>query len=110
MVRQVIDQHLGADYAWPGNVRELEQCVRQVLLNQVYLGDQDSIAPDLTSLLVQGIQNGSIEAQSLLAGYCTLLYRRHGTYEAVARRASLDRRTVKRYVDEWETKWGSDSI
>jgi transcriptional regulator with GAF, ATPase, and Fis domain len=110
MVRLVIDQHLGADYAWPGNVRELEQCVRQVLLNQVYLGDQGSIAPDLNSRLIKGIQNGSIEAQSLLAGYCALLYRRHGTYEAVARRANLDRRTVKRHVDEWETRWGRDSM
>ncbi len=107
MVRLVIDQHLGADYAWPGNVRELEQCVRQVLLNQVYLGDQGNAAPDLSSQLIQGIQNGRIEAQSLLSGYCTLLYRRHGTYEAVARRANLDRRAVKRYVDEWETKWGA---
>ncbi len=110
MVRLVIDRHLGADYAWPGNVRELEQCVRQVLLNQVYLGDQGSLAPDLSSQLIQGIQNGSIEAQSLLAGYCSLLYQRHGTYEAVARRANLDRRTVKRYVDEWEKKPRSDSI
>ena len=110
MVRLVINQHLGADYAWPGNVRELEQCVRQVLLNQVYLGDQGSVAPDLSSQLIQGIQNGRIEAQSLLAGYCSLLYQRHGTYEAVARRANLDRRTVKRYVDEWEKKQRSDSI
>ena len=46
--------------------------------------------------------NGSIEAQQLLAGYCFLLFQRHGTYEAAARRAGLDRRTVKRYVDSWE--------
>jgi hypothetical protein len=34
----------------------------------------------------------------LLAGYCQLLYERVGTYEAVARRTHLDRRTVKKYV------------
>jgi DNA-binding NtrC family response regulator len=110
MVRLVIDQHLGADYHWPGNVRELEQCVRQVLLNQVYLGDQEAAAQDLNSQLIRGIQNGNIEAQQLMAGYCFLLYGRHGTYEAVARRANLDRRTVKRYVDEWKTKWGGESV
>jgi DNA-binding NtrC family response regulator len=110
MVRLVIDRHLGPDYSWPGNVRELEQCVRQVLLNQIYRGDQGGIATDLNSQLIRGIQNGSIEAQRLLAGYCFLLYRRHGTYEAVASRANLDRRTVKRYVDEWETKWLTNSI
>ena len=32
--------------------------------------------------------------------YCALLYRRHGTYEEVARRTKLDRRTVKKYVLE----------
>jgi transcriptional regulator with PAS, ATPase and Fis domain len=108
-VRRVIDRHLGPDYAWPGNVRELEQCVRQVLLNQTYLGDQGADSADLDSKLIQGIQQGNIEAQQLLAGYCYLLYRRHGTYEAVARRARLDRRTVKRYVDEWKQTYGTVS-
>jgi transcriptional regulator of acetoin/glycerol metabolism len=102
MVRMVIDRQLGDHYAWPGNVRELEQCVRQVLLNQTYSGDQRPGTVDLCAQLQEGIQNGSIEAQQLLAGYCYLLYQRHGTYEAVARRAGLDRRTVKRYVDEWK--------
>ena len=108
MVHMVIDQQLGDDYPWPGNVRELEQCVRQVLLNQTYRGDQGLAAGDLSSQLQQGLQNGTIEAQRLLAGYCYLLYQRHGTYEAVARRAQLDRRTVKRYVGEWKTKWRSE--
>jgi two-component system, NtrC family, response regulator HydG len=31
-------------------------------------------------------------------GYCALLYERFGTYEEVARRAGLDRRTVKKHV------------
>jgi DNA-binding NtrC family response regulator len=103
-VRMVIDRQLGDAYAWPGNVRELEQCVRQVLLNQTYAGDQRPVPVDLSAQLQEGIQNGSIEAQQLLAGYCFLIYQRHGTYEAVARRANLDRRTVKRYVDEWAKK------
>jgi DNA-binding NtrC family response regulator len=101
-VKRVIDQNLGDDYPWPGNVRELEQCVRQVLLNRTYSGDQSTGPKDLSSQLQEGIQHGSIEAQQLLAGYCFLLYRRHGTHEAAARRAGLDRRTVKRYVDSWQ--------
>jgi len=102
MVRDVIQHKLGKHYPWPGNVRELEQCVRAVLLNQHYEGEKQIQTPDLRTQLVEGIQNGTVEAQRLLAGYCYMLYRRHGTYEAVARRANLDRRTVKKYVDEWK--------
>jgi DNA-binding CsgD family transcriptional regulator len=41
-----------------------------------------------------------LNADSLLSGYCRLLYERLGTYEEVARRAGLDRRTVKAYVNK----------
>ena len=102
MVRQVIDTHLGPQYPWPGNVRELEQCVRRVLLNRSYHGETPSGASDLMTLLTDGIRDGTLEAQRLLSGYCALLYRSCGTYEEVARRVKLDRRTVKKYIDEWE--------
>ena len=39
-----------------------------------------------------------MNAQELLHAYCALLYQRFGTYEEVARRVKLDRRTVKKYV------------
>ena len=39
--------------------------------------------------------------KTLIAGYCTLLYGRYGTFEDVARRINLDRRTVKKYIGEW---------
>jgi hypothetical protein len=45
------------------------------------------------------VREGRIDAEGLLAGYCTLLYERHGTYEEVARRTALDRRTVKKYIE-----------
>ncbi|HHE74907.1 MAG TPA: sigma-54-dependent Fis family transcriptional regulator, partial [Desulfobacteraceae bacterium] len=48
------------------------------------------------------IESGELDAQNLIAGYCTLLYKRYGTFEDVARRINLDRRTVKKYIGEWE--------
>lgn len=104
MVRDVIDRQLGPDYDWPGNVRELEQCVRRVLLNKTYTGDRKKTAGDLQAQLVTGIEEGSFDAQKLLSGYCRLLYERLSTYEEVAKRVQLDRRTVKKHVVEWEKK------
>ena len=102
-IRIVIDSNLGPDYTWPGNVRELEQCVRRVILQKNYEGDIKSVAAnDLKTRLANGIASGELDAHSLLAGYCTLLYRRFGTFEDVARRINLDRRTVKKYIGEWE--------
>jgi transcriptional regulator of acetoin/glycerol metabolism len=98
MVRGVIERQLGFDYPWPGNVRELEQSVRRILLKCTYEGDEKSVAPDLRSKLIEGIAAGDIRIQNLVQGYCYLLYRRHGTFEEVARRAGLDRRTVKKHI------------
>lgn len=98
-VPQVRDA-LPARYAWPGNVRELEQAVRRVLLNRSYTGDHRDVAPDLANRLQTGIVAGSLDADGLLAGYCKLLHERHATYEEVARRTNLDRRTVKAYIDK----------
>ena len=47
-----------------------------------------------------GSDHGSVDADTLLYGYCQLLYERHGTYEEVARRKKLDRRTVKAYLEK----------
>jgi len=94
---------LEPDYPWPGNVRELEQAIRRIVLTRRYDGDQRVIAPDAPSRLVTDLQAGQLDADALLAGYCRLLYDRHGTYEEVARRTNLDRRTVKAYLGKSET-------
>jgi DNA-binding NtrC family response regulator len=103
MVREVIAGRLGPEYPWPGNVRELEQCVRRVILKRDYDGRLPAAeATPLVQALSQGLQEGTLPAQQLLTGYCAMLYARHGTYEEVARRTGLDRRTAKKYIQEWE--------
>jgi hypothetical protein len=99
LVQGVLDS-TAKGYAWPGNVRELEQAVRRILLTRHYAGEHRDQPPDLLSRLQAGIADGSLDADALLAGYCRLLYDRRGTYEAVARRTRLDRRTVKAYIEK----------
>ena len=96
MVRNAIHENLGADYDWPGNVRELEQAVRRILLTRSYEGQERS--SDLKDQIIAGIESGSLDAETLLSGYCTLLHQKHRTLEEVSRRTNLDRRTVKKYV------------
>jgi len=96
----LVRKALPAKYAWPGNVRELEQAVRRILLTRDYASDHRAVAPDLASRLQAGISSGSLDADALLAGYCKLLHERHATYEEVARRTNLDRRTVKAYIEK----------
>jgi transcriptional regulator of acetoin/glycerol metabolism len=94
-----IERGLPEGYAWPGNVRELEQCVRRVLMTRGYAGDRAAAAGDTRERLRRALEAGDVEARALVRDYCRLLYERHGTYEEVARRTGLDRRTVKRHVD-----------
>jgi DNA-binding NtrC family response regulator len=97
-VAEVIDKRLGRDYHWPGNVRELAQCVRRVIIKRDYQGDTAIDTEDLQTKLLSDVSSAALDAPELLAAYCTLLYRRFGTYEQVARKTKLDRRTVKKYI------------
>jgi DNA-binding NtrC family response regulator len=99
-VEAAIRRAVAADYAWPGNVRELEQAVRRILLTGDYPGSARSEATGLGEHLIAGIEAGTLDADALLGGYCQLLYEREGTYEGVARRTKLDRRTVKSYLQQ----------
>jgi DNA-binding NtrC family response regulator len=98
-VRDTIGRAVGADYPWPGNVRELEQAVRRIVLTRHYAGRETKTAKDLVERLVEGVRTGTLASEELLAGYCSLQYQRLGSYEAVAKRIGLDRRTVKKYVE-----------
>jgi transcriptional regulator with GAF, ATPase, and Fis domain len=96
-VDRAIERDLPPRYPWPGNVRELEQCVRRVLLTGRYVGQPlaASASPEDTALLEVA---GDETAKGLAERYVRALYARHGSYEEVARRSGLDRRTVKAYV------------
>lgn len=84
---------LPADYPWPGNVRELEQAVRRILLTSSYQGDSALFGPEMPRP-----DEPELDAHTLLTRHCRRLYEQHGTYEEVARRLKLDRRTVKKYL------------
>jgi transcriptional regulator with AAA-type ATPase domain len=98
-VLEVIEKRLGQGYHWPGNVRELAQCIRRVLLKEDYEGDRLEQADGLDALY-QKMQIGSASAENVLSAYLKHLYTLHGTYEATARAAGLDRRTVKKKITE----------
>ncbi|MHC4269802.1 MAG: sigma-54-dependent transcriptional regulator [Planctomycetota bacterium] len=97
-ILNILEKKLPGDYSWPGNVRELEQAVRRILLTNSYSGEVCNIPRGLQDRLHHAIDEGALNAQEILAAYCTLLYQRCGTYEEVARKTMLDRRTVKKYI------------
>jgi len=94
-----IDRRLGRDYEWPGNFRELEQCVRNILVRRAY---EPGRAPrqGAASALAGELERGQLSAEELLNRYCAVVYAQTGSYVETARRLDLDRRTVKRRVEE----------
>jgi len=99
-VAATIDKAMPAHYSWPGNVRELEQNVRRILLNGTCAADPLVLTPLIGQNDFQvRLQEGRTSSRLLMADYCRFLYERLGTFEEVARRADLDRRTVKKYLE-----------
>ncbi len=88
-----------AEHGWPGNVRELEQAIRQVLIKGFYeplILPKESHSSVDQGMLFDGM--GEASAEQCLAAYAQHLYRKHQSYEAVARILSVDRRTARKYV------------
>jgi DNA-binding NtrC family response regulator len=98
IAKRAIARGVGKGYAWPGNVRELEQAVRRILMTDRYDPGPNAVKSDPGERLAEAVSEGNLDAHELLRLYCALLYRRLGTYEEVAKRTKLDRRTVKKYV------------
>jgi DNA-binding NtrC family response regulator len=106
---QLTDQVLTAlealprDYPWPGNVRELEQAIRRILVTGSYA--PEAPAGDAgDDAWRAALEAGTLDAAALLGGYCARLHRSLGTYEAVAERVGLDRRTVRKHVERARTE------
>jgi len=99
LVRKVLERDLGPEYPWPGNVRELEQAVKRIIITGHYHGITTGTADgDALAELADAMREGKVDAEELLSAYCTMLHQQLGTYEEVARRTNLDRRTVKKYI------------
>jgi len=99
-IESAITRAVGKDYSWPGNVRELAQAVRRTLITGRYDAGTGSRTPGAQEHLVTSIQEQSLNAEELLSAYCALLYNKSRNYEDVARRTNLDRRTVKKYIQQ----------
>ncbi|MBT8334410.1 MAG: sigma-54-dependent Fis family transcriptional regulator [Desulfobacterales bacterium] len=93
-----LEKEVGLEYSWPGNVRELEQAVRSILLTLRYDRKTSTVSLDHTGDLQRAIEKESINAKELISAYCTILYRKHGTFEKVANITHLDPRTVKKHL------------
>ena len=72
----------------PGAIQELDGEYRPFVLDAA-TGDP----------MLQPLAQGELSAEQLLALYCPRLYPDLGSYEGVARRIGLDRRTVRKYVE-----------
>ncbi len=97
-----IQEGVGPAYGWPGNVRELEQCVRQVLITNRYSGDPFTANATGSGMaaVFDRMTRGEASIDEIQQAYLRHLYGTIGTYEGVGRVAGLDRRTVKRWVDD----------
>jgi DNA-binding NtrC family response regulator len=97
-VLDALERDVPRDYAWPGNVRELEQAVRRILLTGAYRPDTQTEEMDGEERLLARLRQGNLTADELLSAYGAMLYKRLGSYAAVAQRMQLDPRTSRKYV------------
>jgi hypothetical protein len=74
------------------------------LLRRDYKGKQKSNDDGLSlaEKLQKGINDQTIAVPDLVSGYCTLLYKKLGTYEKVAQLTGLDRRTIKKHITNFK--------
>ena len=60
---------------------------------------EPNATPDLSEAECQVLASiYLLTAKGRVSLYCRVLHARHGTYEEVARRVELDRRTVKKHI------------
>jgi len=94
---------IAAGYPWPGNVREFEQCVRSMLVGSRYnpLVSPTAARDELHQLFLR-MEQSQAKIEEILALYCHHVLNACGNYQAAAERLSVDWRTVKKYVNQYE--------
>jgi transcriptional regulator with PAS, ATPase and Fis domain len=102
-VLEALEANLPPRYSWPGNVRELEQAVRRILMTGRYVPEHKTELSDEEAALARRLSAGELSADELVGHYCSLLYRKLGTYSEVAKRLGLDPRTTRKYLDRAES-------
>jgi len=107
-VLEKLHRNIPPGYSWPGNVRELEQALRRILLKGAYT--PETVRRGADDDWLEAMSQGDLTAGEVLRRYCRMLHARHGTYEEVARRTALDRRTVKKYVVDRSGEAGKRGI
>lgn len=96
-----VEGSLGWDYPWPGNVRELDQCVRNVLLRREYRpAALPAAGEDPARRLADDVAAARLSIEELNARYARVVHAREESYAASGRRLGIDRRTVKRWIEE----------
>ena len=95
-----IKKNLGLEYTWPGNVRELEQCLRNIMIRGSYSIPGPTLSPNSENNLSQELKECRLTADELLNIYCKNSYKKTGSYQATAKILNLDRRTVKKRIEE----------
>jgi transcriptional regulator with AAA-type ATPase domain len=95
-----IKKNLGLEYAWPGNVRELEQCLRNIMIRGSYSISVPPQQLNSENNLFQELKECRLTADELLNIYCQNSYKKTGSYLATAKILNLDRRTVKKRIEE----------
>lgn len=97
-VLNTLHTSLPPEYEWQGNVRELEQAIRRILLSGSYERDTGSDRSHEYDAIIREVDQGNWSMAQLSKWYCKHLYEKYGTYQQVARKTGLDRRTVKKYL------------
>ena len=100
LVLESLNRDLPVGYSWPRNVRELEQAVRRVMLTGgcKTTAAASSVTGDDTW---QQMQAGQLRADEVVGRYCAMLYAVDPVYSNVAEKTGLDRRTVRKHVQNY---------
>ncbi len=95
-IEAIITASQPPDYPWLGNIRELEQCIRQICIRGTYifpLGLENQKRAFPSDCFAAGLS-----LKQVIQDYCRYLYSKCGSYEAAAKAAGIDRRTLKKYL------------